>query len=209
MRRENRSFLEGRSPNIERRRRTVSHLGKFFKTRRVEKGLSLGAAARILGYKNPTRGANRIQRFEGGGKITPDLFGRLAEVLEIGPDEIQQRMNEDYQDWLAWADEPIRPFVVVRLLACVYQRVQLPDDALTEEASEAFAAEVAGEKRMKAWLVLSRRASVYFDAEGRKGGRIEATPEMPCEPYAVIGGKRVKFDFDGRVGLKPIDGPGD
>jgi hypothetical protein len=92
-------------------------------------------------------------------------------------------------------------------MACVYQRVQLPDDALKGEAAEAFAANIAREKKMRAWLVLSRRTSLYFDMDGNKRGRIEATPEMPCEPDATIGGKRVQFDFDGGMGLQPIDGP--
>lgn len=102
----------------------------------------------------------------------------------------------------------MRPYVVVRLLACVYQRIQLPDDSLTGEAMEAFADDIAREKWMKAWLVLSRRVSIYFDAEGRKCGRIEATTEMPCEASATIGGHRVQFDFDGGMGLKLIDGSG-
>lgn len=155
----------------------------------------------------------------------------------VGPDEIRRAAFEDYKDWLCWTSEPIRPYVVVRLLACVYQRIQLPDErscrsektpaphgngqagmalepsrcpfseeALVGESAGAFASDLARERKMRAWLVLSRRVSVDFDAEGRKGGRIKATSEMPCEPFLVIGGRRVQFDFDGRVGLRPIDG---
>ena len=51
-------------------------------------------------------------------------------MLGISPEEIRQRVAEDYEVWLAWANEPVRPYVVIRLLACVYQRVQLSDDAL-------------------------------------------------------------------------------
>ena len=92
-------------------------------------------------------------------------------------------------------------------MACVYQRVQLPDDALDPEAAEAFAANIAREKKMRAWLVLSRRVSIYFDMDGNRRGRIEATPEMPCEPFAVVGGHRVQFDLDAGVAVRPIDGP--
>jgi len=186
----------------------VSHLSNCLRKRRTEKKLSLGQVAHLLGYTNLSKGANRIQRFEVGGKIAPDLLTKLSEVLEIGPDEIRQRINEDYRDWLAWADEPVRPYIVVRLMACVYQRVQLPDEALTEEAAGAFASKVAKEKNMRAWLVLSRRVSVGFDASGEERGRMEATPEMPCEPFMMIGGRRVQFDFGNGVGLKPIDEPG-
>ena len=185
----------------------MSHLGNYFRRLRAERGLGLGDLARRLGYRNVTKGSNRIRAFEGGGKVHPALLGNLADVLGIGPDEIRRLVAEDYKDWLAWADEPIRPYVVVRLLACVYQRVQLPDDALTGGAAEAFAADIAREKKMRAWLVLSRRVSIYFDMDGNRRGRIEATPEMPCEPFAVVGGHRVQFDLGGGVGVRPNDGP--
>lgn len=98
--------------------------------------------------------------------------------------------------------------MVFRLIPAVYQRVQLPDDALEPEAAEAFAAEVARDRRMKVCLVLSRRVSVWYDTDGREYGRTEATPELPCEPFVMLGGRRVQFDFGGGMGLKPIDGPG-
>ena len=59
---------------------------------------------------------------------------------------------------------------------------------------------------MKVCLVLSRLMSVYYDDEGNIAGRVKATPELPS-PYAIIGGKRVQFDFGGGVGLKPIAEP--
>ena len=186
----------------------MSHLGNFFRDRRIEKGLSFGQLARLIGYKNVSGGSNRIQAIERGGKVRPDLLGKLAEALEVGTDEIRREAFKDYEDWLAWASEPVRPHVVVRLLAAVYQRVELPDDALAPEAAEAFAADVARERNLRVCLVLSRRVSVRFDAGGRESGRSEATPELPCEPYVTIGGKRVQFHFGDGTGLRPIDEPG-
>ena len=61
----------------------MSHLGNFFRGRRIEKGLAFGQLARLLGYKNVSGGCNRIQAFERGGKVRPDLLGKLAEVLEV------------------------------------------------------------------------------------------------------------------------------
>ena len=192
---------------FEEEKCVMSHLSKFFRERRLEKGLSLGQVARLLGYTNLCRGANRIQSLERGDKVRPDFLGRLAEVLGVGPDEIRQRVYLDYKDWLAWASEPVRPYVVVRIIPAVYQSVKIPDDALNLEAAEAFAASVARERRMKVCLVLSRLMSVYYDDEGNIAGRVKATPELPCAPYAIIGGKRVQFDFGGDVGLKPIAEP--
>jgi hypothetical protein len=87
----------------------------------------------------------------------------------------------------------------------VYQRVELPDDALAPETAEAYAAGLARERKMMVSLVLSRRLSVGFDATGREFNRLEASPDVPCEPFAVIGGKRVQFDFSGGPVLRTID----
>ena len=42
----------------------MSHLGDHFRACRVEKGLTTGQLARMAGYRNLTRGANRIHGFE-------------------------------------------------------------------------------------------------------------------------------------------------
>ena len=146
--------------------------------------------------------------FEAGGKVAPDLLEKLAEALEVSPDEVRRLAAEDYQDWLAWADEPVRPYLVLRWTACAYQRVELPDDALEPEAAEAYASRVARERGLMVCLVLSRRLSVYFDARGHAYERREATPDVPCVPYAVFGGRRCQLNFDGGEVLRPIDEPG-
>ena len=186
----------------------MSHVSSLFRRRRVDRGLTTGQLARLLGYSNVNKGSNRITRFEGGGKVAPDLMVRLASALEVTPDEIRLAIGEDYRDWLAWANQPIRPYLVLRYLACVYQRIELPDDALEPDAAEQFASDLARERKFKVCLVLTRRLSLWYDATGREYARTEATPEMPCEPYAVIGGKRVQFDFGGGNVLRQIDEPG-
>jgi hypothetical protein len=183
----------------------MSYLGDFFRARRVERKLTTGQLARLAGYRNLGRGSNRIHRFEAGDRIAPDLLGKLTEVLEIHPDQVRRCAAEDYNDWLTWASEPIRPHLVLRWIACVYQRVELPDDALAPETAEAYAAGLARERKLRVCLVLSRRLSVYFDGTGQVSQRLEAAPDVPCAPYAVIGGKRVQCDFTGADVLKPID----
>lgn len=186
----------------------MSHLGDFFRARRVEKGLTTGQLACIAGYRNLSRGSNRIQTFEASGKIHPDLLGKLASALEVGPEEVRRLADEDDRGWLAWADEPIRPYLVLRWMACVYQRVEWPDDALAPEAAEARAARLARERKRMVCLVLSRWLSLGFDSTGREYQWLETTPDVPCEPYVVIGGRWVLFDFSGGDVLRPIDGPG-
>jgi transcriptional regulator with XRE-family HTH domain len=125
----------------------MNRLGKFFRDRRIEKGLSFHQVAELAGFGNRNKGSNRIQRFESGGKIMPDLFAKLASILEVSPDEVSRSMAEDYQEWLLWANEPIRPYIVMRLMACVYQQIQLPDDALTIEAAKDHAARLARDNK--------------------------------------------------------------
>jgi transcriptional regulator with XRE-family HTH domain len=185
----------------------MSHLGKFFRSRRVEKGMSLGRLAELTGYRNMNRGRNRISKFEGGGKVAPDLLAKLVSILEVSPDEIRRLAAEDYRQGLSWANKPIRPYVVLRYMACVYQRIELPDDALDPDAAELFASRLARERRLMVCVVLSRRLSVGFDATGTTNGRREAAPEVPCEPFVVIGGKRFQFDFTGGNSLRQIDEP--
>lgn len=183
----------------------VSHLSSLFARRRVERGLTTSQLARSLGLRNLAKANNRIQRFEAGGKVSPDLLARLSSALEITTDEIRESLNEDYRAWMTWANEPIRPYVVLRFMSCVYQRVELPDDALGPEEAERFASSMARERKLMVSLVMSRRLSIGYDANGAEYKRLEATPELPCEPYAVIGGKRVQFDFDGSCVLRLID----
>jgi hypothetical protein len=93
----------------------------------------------------------------------------------------------------------------MRLMACVYQRAQLPDDALTVEMAKDHAARLARDNKKMVWLVLSRRLSIRIDATGKEDLPAEATPSMPCEPYLVIGGMRVHFDLTGGNVLRQID----
>jgi hypothetical protein len=114
-------------------------------------------------------------------------------------------LAEDYQEWLQWVTEPIRPYLVTRLMACVYQRLQLPNDALSFNEAKDYAARLARESEKMVWLVLSRRVSIRVDATGKEDLPVEATPDMPCEPHLVIGGKRVHFGLtEGNV-LRQID----
>jgi hypothetical protein len=183
----------------------MSHLGDCFRARRLVRGLTIGQLARQVGYRNVSKGCNRLRTFEAGGKVAPDLLSRLASALEVTPGAIRLAIDEDYQEWLRWAEEPIRPHLVLRYMACVYQRIELPDDALEPGAAQGYASSLARERKLMVCLVLSRRLSIGFDSTGREYQRLEATPDVPCEPYIEIGGKRVQLDFSGGEVLRPID----
>jgi hypothetical protein len=44
-------------------------------------------------------------------------------------------------------------------------------------------------------------------ATGNESQRLEATPELPCEPYVEIGGRRYLFKFSGDELVRSNDQP--
>lgn len=68
----------------------MTHLGRFFRQRRVEIKLSLGQLAERAGYRNLNRGSNRIKTLENGGEVRPDPLGKLADVLEISAEPVHR-----------------------------------------------------------------------------------------------------------------------
>jgi hypothetical protein len=73
------------------------------------------------------------------------------------------------------------------------------------ESAEAYASRLARERRLQVCLVLSRRITVYIDMNGDIIVRQEATLDVPCAPYRVVGGRKVHFGFVGGEVLRPID----
>jgi transcriptional regulator with XRE-family HTH domain len=121
----------------------TNHLGGYFKERRGKRGLGLGQLARLLGYRNVSKGSNRIARFERGGAVTEDLLLRLAEALGIDLATVEGLLEEDRQErlreWEAWVNEPVPMRLIVRYMPAVYGRVALPEGVTTPEQAEWYA----------------------------------------------------------------------
>ena len=168
----------------------TTHLSRYFKKIGKEKGLRLGEVARTLGYRNVSKGARRVDTFETTGDIKEHLFKKLAAVLEIDEKTVNGLLQEDLADWLKWANEPIKPYLVVRLMPAFYTQGELPDEVRSVEDAERYAGEFAKERRLQVCLVLSRRVSVYFDDDGSFRYASEAVPGGgPNEPCMRIGGR--------------------
>ena len=163
-------------------------------------GLKLSEVALRMGYRRTERslshGCNRLHRFEQTGDINAEPFRKLMAVLEIDQATVNGLLKEDLEDWAKWANEPVKPFLVVRLMPAVYSRAELPDGIGSVEEAERYASEVAKERRMQVCLVLSRRLSVYFDNDGSFSHATEAVPGGgPNHPYTVIGGQKSLMRF--------------
>lgn len=164
-----------------------------FEKRRREKGISLGVLARRCGYQNTSRGSNRVKNFFETGRIHQELFGKLAEALGIDQDEIERLREGDHREFERWLDIPIRPYLVVRIMAAVYCPKAIPDEVVTEDELKRYAARVAVDKRMRVALVVSRRLTIYFDKDGKETGYCEPIPGEPNVPYSTMRGRKVEF----------------
>ena len=160
-----------------------------------------------ISSRNIRIGAPVMARPESSGKVAHDLLAKLITILEVTPDEVRRSTAEDYRQWLSWANEPIRPYLVAKLMACVYRWIEPPDDALSTEAATDYAAKLARKSKKMVWLILLRRISIRFGATGKADLPLEAKLDMPCEPYLVIGGKPMTFDLTWGSDLCEIEGP--
>jgi len=173
----------------------TTHLSRYFKKRRLEMKLRLGELAKTLGYRNISKGARRVDAFETTGNIKEQLFKKLTAVLEIDEKTVNGLLQQDLSDWLKWANEPIRPYIVVRLMAAIYSQAELPAEVQSAEEAERYASDFAKGHKLRVCLVLSRKVSVYFADDGSFQYASEAVPGgEPNQPYTVVGGRRCLMD---------------
>jgi len=178
----------------------MNHLGNHFHEQRISQGLSLGQLARIVGYRNVSKGANKICRFERGGIVTEDLLATLSVALGIDYPTVERLIEQDHQEhlraWEAWVSQPVPMKLIAKLMPAVYATVQLPEDITTPEQAEAFSCEYAKQNGRKVCLALSRRLSEWIDEQGQVYARTEATPDEPNIPWMRLRCDKRKFLFD-------------
>jgi hypothetical protein len=170
-------------------------LSSRFKAQRLAKNLHPGDLARLVGYKNIAKGANRIVRFERQGIINDDLLIRTARALEVAWETVEELADLDRREhieaWTKWVDEPVPMKMVIRLMATIYSDCPIPSEITTSQAAERYACAAARLRRMRICLALSRRKSVWIGADGVVERRTEATPfGAPNLPWMQLKGGR-------------------
>jgi len=178
-------------------------LGSYFREQRGKLGLSLGQLARMVGYRNVSKGANKIVRFEREGTVTEELLARLAEALQIDFATVERLIDQDRQEylreWEAWVSQPVPMALIAKLIPAVYARVPLPAEITTHEQAEAFACAYAKVHNRQVCLAVSRRLSIWIDKEGVVYARTGAKPDSPNTPFMRLrgSGKGFLFGFGG------------
>lgn len=189
-----------------------THLSRYFQQKRLDRGLKPGQLARLAGCVNVQKNGSRIRSFELSGSIGQELFEKIAAVLEIDAATIEQLVEQDrrefYEEWLAWVNEPIQSYLVIRLMAAIYSSRALPPEIITMEEAEKWASAVAGEIKKRCCLAWSRRLSSWFSEDGALTKRTEAVPGEPNTPWIKIGGKGPAFMFGDDLGtVSMVDWP--
>ena len=130
----------------------------------------------------------------GGRGLRFGVFGHEGiepAALDVDQATVERLAQEDLREWAAWANEPIRPYLVARAMAAIYCPVQLPDEIQSVEQAQDYASQFARHWRIRVCLVLSRRISIYYQADGSIEEVTEAVPgDEPNQPYTLIGGRR-------------------
>jgi hypothetical protein len=189
-----------------------TRLSRYFEQKRLEKGLKPGQLARLAACANVQKNGSRIRTFELSGSIGQELFEKITAALEIDAGTIEQLVEQDrkgfFEAWLAWVNEPIKPYLVIRLIAAIYSSRPVPREITTIEEAERWASAVAGEIKKQCCLVWSRRISCWFSEDGTLTKRTEAVPGEPNTPWIKIGGKGPAFLFGDDLGtVSMVDWP--
>jgi hypothetical protein len=151
----------------------------------------------MVGYRNVSKGANKIVRFEREGRVTEELLTRLAAALHIDPPTVEgliERDRQNYlQEWEEWVNLPVPMQLIVKYIPAVYGTVDLPETVETPEQAEAFARAYAKHNKRQVCLAVSRRLSVWIDRQGQVYARTEATPDGPNVPFMRLKGSGRTF----------------
>src|SRR5262249_38928315 len=189
-----------------------SNLSRYFQQQRLDRGLKPGQLARLAGCTNVQKNGSRIRCFELSGSIGQELFEKIAAALEIAAGTIEQLVEQDrkefYQAWLDGVNEPIQPYLVIRVMAAIYSSRAVPPEITTMEEAETWASAVAGEIKKRCCLVWSRRISCRFSEDGTLTKRTRARPGEPNTPWIKVGGKGPAFLFGDDLGtVRKLDWP--
>ncbi len=178
----------------------ATQLSRYFEQQRVARGLKPGQLAQLLGFSNLSKNGSRIRVFEQTGAISKELFEKLVDYFAVDSQTIEELVEQDrrefFSQWLAWANEPVQPYLVVRLVAAIYSRRELSPDVKTIEEAEGWAASIARESKLKCCLVWNRRLSIWFNESGEISVRSEAVPGEPNTPWMGRTDKKYLLDED-------------
>ena len=150
---------------------------KYLKEERLKQRLNTAELARKMGYKNVSKGMNRIVDLERENIIIPEVLKKLVNALNLDHKYvnslIKRDREEDKRRFEEWLSKPIEMYYVMRIIPTIYLSYDLPTNINSEEEAVKFVAGIAKEKHKICCLVLSRKEKIYIDEDGEIVGKIE------------------------------------
>jgi hypothetical protein len=180
-----------------------THPSRYFEQQRLALGLKPGQLAQRAGCKNIPKSGHRIRTFESTGSVSRSLFEKLVLALGVPSSVIKELAEQDQREffakWLVWVNQPIQPYLVVRLMPAIYSQTKVPPEITTMEEAEQWASSFAAKMKRSCCLVWSRRISSWFREDGTIYDRTEAVPGQPNVPFLKLGGKTFAVASDLRT----------
>lgn len=97
--------------------------------------------------------------------------------------------------WNDWVNQPIKPYLVVRMKWGFYVKQDLPAEVETSDDIRSYASSVAKRLNKKLCLVMSRRISMWYEEDGTCEKFTEAQPGTPNVPTMRVSGSNKDFTF--------------
>ena len=139
---------------------------KYLKEERLKKNLNTAELARLMGYKNVSKGMNRIVDLERENIIIPEVLKKLVNALNLDHKYINSLIKRDREEdkrrFEEWLSKPIEMYYVMRIIPTIYLSYDLPTNINSEEEAVKFVAGIAKEKHKKCCLVLSRKEKYFL-----------------------------------------------
>ena len=171
---------------------TYSNLADLIICVREGHRISRGQLAKLMGYRNLSKGSRRIESFERGQYFDYDLIALMANALHVPRDKCELAWFTDWcalqRQWTKWIDEPITQQVIISLGDMGYQRLVLRRLIPTLRPAEQYASRIARRSQQSTWLIFSRRVVSELDHRGRLIRRIESLPSKMGEAFVEFGG---------------------
>ena len=163
--------------------------GKYLKEERLKQNLNTAELARLIGYKNVSKGMNRIIDLE-RENIIPEVLMKIVKALNLDHESvnslIKRDKEEDKMKFEEWLNQPIEMYYVTRLMPTIYLSYELPTNINTADEAVSFVAGIAKEKGNKCWVILSRKEKVYITEDGEVRGKIETKYGDEDYPYVRV-----------------------
>ncbi|MGC8603766.1 MAG: hypothetical protein ACP5VS_08775 [Desulfomonilaceae bacterium] len=169
------------------------HLGILVGRYRQSQGLNFRELA-ILCRLNPRKWATRLCNFEREGLLdSNEIIQKLIGSLDMDFQQVKAAISRDYEEWEAWANEPVPMELIIQALPGIYRKVKIPEEIKNHEDTIRFAGNLAKQRKTKACLVLNRKESVYFWEDGTLKFKTTTAGGRPHIPHTSVGNRAFYF----------------